>query len=200
MSHTRMITLVFFSSGVIFLCLNLMSCLCSCNTNTQRNILMMLGTNVEQDEMTCCVQEWHIRGIGGGTFGVFFSEKAFLVILCKSFFNFLLLFIACPCHEISWVFMKIICGDYGHIKARWDNHHNCLKCSSCSRLLTCSTCSTWSEETWILADKHRTYISKKICDDKEETEQEEKTGPHFRSIWWQFSWWEHHPTGLYCQG
>ena len=23
-----------------------------CNTNTQRNILMMLGTNVEQDEMT----------------------------------------------------------------------------------------------------------------------------------------------------
>ena len=35
-----------------------------CNTNTLRNILMMLrnnlmmlGTNVEQDEMTCCVQE-----------------------------------------------------------------------------------------------------------------------------------------------
>ena len=28
-----------------------------CNTNTQRNILMMLGTNVEQDEMTCCIQE-----------------------------------------------------------------------------------------------------------------------------------------------
>ena len=28
-----------------------------CYTNTLRNILMMLGTNVEQDEMTCCVQE-----------------------------------------------------------------------------------------------------------------------------------------------
>ena len=28
-----------------------------CNMNTLRNILMMLGTNVEQDEMTCCVQE-----------------------------------------------------------------------------------------------------------------------------------------------
>ena len=28
-----------------------------CNTNTLRNILMMLGTNVEQDEMTICVQE-----------------------------------------------------------------------------------------------------------------------------------------------
>ena len=28
-----------------------------CNTNTLRNILMMLGTNVEQDDMTCSVQE-----------------------------------------------------------------------------------------------------------------------------------------------
>ena len=28
-----------------------------CNTNTLRNILMMLGTNVEQDEMMCCVEE-----------------------------------------------------------------------------------------------------------------------------------------------
>ena len=27
------------------------------NTNTLPNILMMLGTNVEQDEMICCVQE-----------------------------------------------------------------------------------------------------------------------------------------------
>ena len=43
--------------------------------------------------------------------------------------------------------MKIVRGNCGHIKARWDNHHNCLKCSSCSRLSTCSTCSTWSEET-----------------------------------------------------
>ena len=28
-----------------------------CNMNTLWNILMMLGTNVEQDEMMCCVQE-----------------------------------------------------------------------------------------------------------------------------------------------
>ena len=28
-----------------------------CNTNTLQNTLMVLGTNVEQDEMTCCVQE-----------------------------------------------------------------------------------------------------------------------------------------------
>ena len=57
--------------------------------------------------------------------------------------------------------MKIVCGNCGHIKAQWDNHHNCLKCSSCSRLSTCSTCSTWSEETWILADRHRTHAARK---------------------------------------
>ena len=28
-----------------------------CNSNTLWNILMVLGRNVEQDEMTCCVQE-----------------------------------------------------------------------------------------------------------------------------------------------
>ena len=28
-----------------------------CNTNTLRNILMMHGTNVEQDKMVCCIQE-----------------------------------------------------------------------------------------------------------------------------------------------
>ena len=57
--------------------------------------------------------------------------------------------------------MKIVRGDCEHIKARWDTYHSCLKCSSCSRLWTCSTCSTWSEETWILADKRRTYTARK---------------------------------------
>ena len=57
--------------------------------------------------------------------------------------------------------MKIVHGDCGHIKAWWDNHHNCLKCSSCSRLPTCSMCSTWSEETWVLADKRCTYTARK---------------------------------------
>ena len=28
-----------------------------CNTKTLWNILMMLGTNVQQDEMMCCLQE-----------------------------------------------------------------------------------------------------------------------------------------------
>ena len=75
------------------------------------------------------------------------------IILYKSIFDFLLLLlITCPCHEFSQFFMKIIRGDWGHIKRQWDNHHYCPECSSCSRLLTCSTCSTWSEETWSLAD------------------------------------------------
>ena len=58
MSHTRMTTLTFLlldlSPLLVFKYDNL-SLLC--NTNTLQNILMMLGTNIEQDEMTCCIQE-----------------------------------------------------------------------------------------------------------------------------------------------
>ena len=57
MSHTRMAT-----SAILLLQLpplmkefDFLSLLC--NTITLQNILMMLGTNVEQGEMTCCVQE-----------------------------------------------------------------------------------------------------------------------------------------------
>ena len=66
-----------------------------CNTNTLRNILMMLGTNIEQDEMTCCVQEWQLwrdwggcERVGGGY--LFFSKKPFLVsaiLAMKNLFN-----------------------------------------------------------------------------------------------------------------
>ena len=102
-----------------------------------------------------------------------------VIILLKSIFDFLLLLVACPCHEFSRFFMKIICGDYGHIKTRWDNHHNCLKCSSCSRLSTCSTCSTWSEEIWSLADKRRTYAARKsVMTRKRQNKKRRKTGRH----------------------
>ena len=37
--------------------------------------------------------------------------------------------VACPCHAFSWLFMKIIRCDCGHIKARWDNQKNCLSSS-----------------------------------------------------------------------
>ena len=55
------------------------------------------------------------------------------ISLCKKFFNLMILLMACPSHELSQLFMKIVCGNWGHIKARWDNHLNCLSCSSCSR-------------------------------------------------------------------
>ena len=51
-----------------------------CNMNTLQNTLM-LGTN--QDEITCCVQEWQLlAGLGGHFFFFFFfSKKPFLVVL-----------------------------------------------------------------------------------------------------------------------
>ena len=58
MSHTRKTTSTFLLlelSPLLVFEFDFLSLLC--NTNTLRNILMMLGTNVEQDEMTCCIQE-----------------------------------------------------------------------------------------------------------------------------------------------
>ena len=58
MSHTRKTTSAFLLlelSPLLVFEFDFLSLLC--NTNTLRNILMMLGTDVEQDEMTCCIQE-----------------------------------------------------------------------------------------------------------------------------------------------
>ena len=58
MSHTRMTTSAFLLlelSPLLMFEFDFLSLLC--NMNTLRNILMMLGTNVEQDKLTCCVQE-----------------------------------------------------------------------------------------------------------------------------------------------
>ena len=57
--------------------------------------------------------------------------------------------------------MKTVRGKCGHLKEHWDNHIECLKSSSCSRESTCSTCVTWSNKIWNLADKRRTYSSRK---------------------------------------
>ena len=81
---------------------------------------------------------------------------------------------ACPCHAFSRLFMKIVHGDCGHIKARWDNHQNCLSCSSCSRLSTCSTCSRWSEETWILVDRRRKYSTRRSVMRKKKQNQKKR--------------------------
>ena len=57
MSHTRMtssFSLLELSPLLMFE-FDFLSLLC--NTNTLWDILMMLGTNVDQDEMACCIQE-----------------------------------------------------------------------------------------------------------------------------------------------
>ena len=85
MSHTRMTTLAFFFqfwSYLPFLCLNLISCLCSVTRIPYGIFLMMLGTNVEQDEND---NSGGIMGGGGGGGGghlllFFFSIKPFLVL------------------------------------------------------------------------------------------------------------------------
>ena len=58
MLHTRMITLAFSLLELFpfLLFLKLILCLL-CYLNTLRNILMVFGRNVEQDEKMCCVQE-----------------------------------------------------------------------------------------------------------------------------------------------
>ena len=49
-----------------------------CITNTLRNILMMLGINVEQDKMSVAYMNGNSGGIGGK---FVFSKKPFLVSL-----------------------------------------------------------------------------------------------------------------------
>ena len=59
MSHTRMRSMAFFLllklSPLLVFEFDFLSLLC--NTNTLRNILMMLDTNAIQAEMMCCIQE-----------------------------------------------------------------------------------------------------------------------------------------------
>ena len=57
--------------------------------------------------------------------------------------------------------MTIHHGDCGHIKSHWDNHKKCINCSYCSRESSCSRCSSWSNSIWELAEKRRTYSSRK---------------------------------------
>ena len=108
------------------------------------------------------------------------------ITFCKSFFNFLLLLIACPCHTFSRLFMKIVHGVCGHIKARWDNHQSCLSCPSCCRLSTCSSCSHWSESVWVLSDKKihatRKSVMTKKRHNKKKQIAETKYQMHLRTI------------------
>ena len=87
-------------------------------------------------------------------------------------FYFLLLFIIDPYHTFWWLLMMTIQGVCGHIKASWDNHSNCLSCSSCSRLSTCLVCNTWTSAVWdllcLLIEEARSWRSLNIHIRKED--------------------------------
>ena len=84
----------------------------------------------------------------------------------------------------------ILHGECGHIKSRLDNHDKCIKCSSCFRESTCSTCSSWTDKIWKLAEKRRTYASRKwvmakmktkkkaMSDSSDEEDMDGITTPH----------------------
>ena len=121
MSHTSMTTLAFFLlldlSPLLVFEFDFLSLLC--NTNTIRNILMMIGTNVEQDEMMCCVQEWQLWRDWGDIcflllFFFFFFVFFFFLVFLKTnlfyffffFFFFFFCFFFCFLEENWWTGIK----------------------------------------------------------------------------------------------
>ena len=81
-----------------------------CYTNTLPNMLMVLGTNVEQDVLTCCIQDdswWDCRGWGGGIF-VFFSKKPFLVI--SSFWHAPAISVYVCIVTDTYIYLPPVCG------------------------------------------------------------------------------------------
>ena len=55
-----------------------------CNLNTLWNILMMLGRNLNQDEMTCCIQDWQHWLSYFWSYHPLFYLKKILCPLCNS--------------------------------------------------------------------------------------------------------------------
>ena len=99
---------------------------------------------------------------------------------------------------MSYIFTTFHVNRSWHLWMWWDNHPSCLSCFPCSGLLTCSTCSLLSEKIWVLAEKRLTYSARKYTMRKKKLN---KTCCRIRCVWRQLSFrWEHHPTGLYCQG
>ena len=70
-------------SYLLFLCLNLISCLL-CSTNTLRNILIVLGRYEVQDKMTCCIQEWQPWLSYSWSYLPFLCVNLILCPLCNS--------------------------------------------------------------------------------------------------------------------
>ena len=89
MSHTRMTTFLLLEVSPLHVFeFDFLSLLC--NTNTLRNILMMIGTNVEQDEMTL-LSRMTTGGIGGHLsvfWGFFCCCFFFVFVVCFFLFVF----------------------------------------------------------------------------------------------------------------
>ena len=87
----------------------------------------------------------------------------------------------------------IVCDDFGHIKAWWDNQDKCLRCSSCSRESTCTTSISWSNKIWKLADKRRTYPSRKWVMKKKHNKKQQVLSDHHPT--WPAARGRTHPGG-----
>ena len=58
-------------------------------------------------------------------------------------------------------------GSCGHLKGNYDSHFSCLNCSGCSRFNCCAVCHCWSDSTWELVGKHRSFRSRQMGKTKE---------------------------------
>ena len=79
----RQLWLSYFWSYHPFLCLNLVSCP-FCYSKTFCINLSFLCRNVEQDETTCCIQEWYFWLSYFWSYLPFFCLNLILCLLCKS--------------------------------------------------------------------------------------------------------------------
>ena len=52
-------------------------------------------------------------------------------------------------------------GNWGHLKAKWDNHPSCIPCSLRSRSSPCFICNQWTDDIWKRAKKRRLHSKRR---------------------------------------
>ena len=70
--------------------------------------------------------------------------------------------------------MPQIRGSCGHLKGNYDSHLSCLNCSGCSRFNCCVVCHCWSDSTWELVGKRRSFRSRLMGRKKEAKEKKQR--------------------------
>ena len=70
--------------------------------------------------------------------------------------------------------MSQLRGACGHLKGKYDSHSSCLNCSACSRYNCCVECRSWSDSIWDLAERRRSFRSRKMGRKKESKEKQQK--------------------------